>query len=65
MQIMKHVEEWSKDNLANVLNGGPTCDGFMVNLGNENFFWDGSHDIAKPEFISKGRFLKDEPALSR
>lgn len=57
------LQQWAKRNISGVLNGGPTGDTFMINLGNEKFIWDGSPDCAKPEFIENGRFMKDEPKL--
>lgn len=57
------LQEWSKQNLSGATNGGPTGDGFMINLGNEKFLWDGSPDCAKPEFVTNGRFMKDESQL--
>lgn len=57
------LQTWAKRNISGVLNGGSTGDMFMVNLGNEKFIWDGSPDCAKPEFVTNGRYLKDESPL--
>lgn len=57
------LQEWAKRNISGVLNGGPTGDMFMINLGNEKFIWDGSPDCAKPEFITNGRYMKDEAPM--
>lgn len=54
------LQNWAKRNLSGVLNGGQTGDAFMINLGDEQFIWDGSPDCAKPEFITNGRYMKDE-----
>jgi hypothetical protein len=54
------LQLWAKRNISGVLNGGNTGDAFMINLGNEKFIWDGSPDCAKPEFITSGRYMKDE-----
>jgi hypothetical protein len=57
------LQDWAKRNISGVLNGGSTGDMFMINLGNEKFIWDGSPDCAKDEFITNGRYMKDEPPL--
>lgn len=57
------LQNWAKRNISGVLNGGATGDMFMINLGNEKFIWDGSPDCAKPEFITNGRFMKDESPM--
>ena len=57
------LQEWAKRNISGVLNGGDTSDAFMINLSNEKFIWDGSPDCAKPEFITNGRYMKDEAAM--
>lgn len=57
------LQEWCTENLADIRNGGPTSDGFMVDMSNEQFILDGSNDCAKEEFITNGRYLKDEAAL--
>lgn len=54
------LQDWAKRNISGVLNGGNTGDMFMINLGNEKFLWDGSPDCVKEEFITNGRFMKDE-----
>lgn len=57
------LQNWAKRNISGILNGGETGDTFMINLGNEKFLWDGSPDCAKQEFITNGRFMKDEADL--
>jgi len=57
------LQEWAKRNISGILNGGPTGDAFMINLSDEKFIWDGSPDCAKPEFITNGRYMKDEAEM--
>lgn len=57
------LQEWAKRNISGVLNGGETGDAFMINLGNEKFIWDGSPDCSRPEFVTNGRYMKDEASL--
>jgi hypothetical protein len=57
------LQSWAKRNISGVLNGGNTGDAFMINLGNEKFIWDGSPDCAKTDFITNGRFMKDEAGM--
>ena len=57
------LQDWAKRNISGVLNGGQTGDMFMINLGDEKFLWDASVDCAKPEFITNGRYMKDEAVL--
>ena len=63
------LQNWAKRNLADVRNGGPTSDGFMIRIYYENgklvgkFIWDGSPDCAKPSFILNDRYLTDEPEM--
>lgn len=57
------LQEWAKENLNDVSNGGPTSDGFMIELGSEKFIWDGSPDCARPSFVTEGRFMDDEAPL--
>jgi hypothetical protein len=57
------LQQWAKRNISGILNGGPTGDMFMINLGDEKFLWDGSPDCAKPEFVTNGRYLKDEAQM--
>lgn len=59
----KSLQVWCQKNLVDIRNGGPTSDGFMVDMSTEQFIWDGSNDCARPDFLIKGRYLKDEPAL--
>lgn len=59
------IQNWSKRNIAGIINGGPTGDIFVINLGNEKFLWDGSPDCARPEFITNGRYMKDESVLHK
>lgn len=59
------LQNWAKRNISGLLNGGPTGDAFMINLSNEKFIWDGSPDCAKPEFITNGRYMKDEAIMHR
>ena len=54
------LQEWFKDHVSGVLNGGDTGDVFVIELGSEEFIWDGSPDCAKDEFTSNGRFIKNE-----
>ena len=57
------LQNWAKRNISGVLNGGPTGDSFMIDLGNEKFLWDGSPDCARVEFLTNGRYLKDESSM--
>lgn len=57
------LQDWAKRNISGILNGGNTGDAFMINLSNEKFLWDGSPDCSKPEFITNGRYMKDESTL--
>lgn len=63
------LQNWAKRNVAGILNGGHTGDGFMVRIYYENgklvgkFIWDGSPDCARDSFITDGRYLTDEPKL--
>ena len=54
------MQLWAKKNVSCLLNGGPTGDAFMIELGTEQFIWDGSPDCSKTEFIKNGRYMKDE-----
>lgn len=57
------VQKWASIHLNGVRNGGETSDGFMIEMKSEKFIWDGSPDCSKPEFITNGRYMKDEAAL--
>lgn len=54
------VQTWFRDHVSGVLNGGDSGDVFVIELGSEQFIWDGSPDCAKDEFLTNGRFMKDE-----
>jgi hypothetical protein len=57
------LQEWCKKNISGLRNGGPTGDGFVIEIGSEIFIWDGSPDCAKPIFIINGRYMKDEAQM--
>ena len=58
-----NMQSWAKKNISSLLNGGPTGDAFMIELGTEQFIWDGSPDCSKTEFIENGRYMKDETLM--
>jgi len=57
------LQLWAKRNISGVLNGGNTGEAFMINLSNEKFIWDNSPICDTPQFITNGRYMKDESEL--
>lgn len=58
------VANWARDNFAGLRNGSSTSDGFIIELGSEQFVDDQSTDCQKPEF-SNGRYMKDEAKMHK
>jgi hypothetical protein len=56
----KDLQEWAKVYLSDVRNGGETSDGFMIEMGQEKFIWDGSPDCSVAS-ADKARYIKDNP----
>lgn len=59
------VAKWSYNNFSGLRNGSATSDGFIIELGSEQFVDDQSLDCQKPEFKSNGRYMKDEAAMHK